>query len=202
MPYTTIVTGTTITTSWANANVRDQVITPFADTAARAAAITAPIEGMVAHINNLNTLSVYSGTAWAGTGPMHGALTAYTPGLAGVALGNGTITGAYSKVGRHIFFKTKLTFGSTTAVASQFQIGLPTVGETTYSAEGTAWGFAFDSSANQRYTVAGSNSTASVLNVFYVSTGAWAATSATVPFTWGTSDILFLAGTFEEAADS
>jgi hypothetical protein len=202
MPYTTIVTGTTITTSWANANVRDQVVTPFADTAARAAAITAPIEGMVVHINDLNTLSVYSGTAWAGTGPMHGAMTAYTPGLAGVALGNGTITGRYSKVGRHIFFKTKLTFGSTTAVTAQFSIGLPTTAETTYNTEGTMWGFAYDSSAAARYTVAGSAASTSSLNVFYASTGAWAATSATVPFTWGTNDILFIAGTFEEAADS
>lgn len=47
MAYTTIVSGTNITSSWANANVRDQAVSPFASTAARTAAITAPIAGMV-----------------------------------------------------------------------------------------------------------------------------------------------------------
>jgi hypothetical protein len=47
MAYTTIVSGTNITSSWANANVRDQVVSPFGSTAARTAAITAPIAGMV-----------------------------------------------------------------------------------------------------------------------------------------------------------
>jgi hypothetical protein len=47
MAYTTIVSGTNITSSWANANVRDQAVSPFGSTAARTAAITAPIAGMV-----------------------------------------------------------------------------------------------------------------------------------------------------------
>lgn len=47
MPYTTLVSGTNITSSWANASVRDQTVTPFASTAARSAAITAPVTGMV-----------------------------------------------------------------------------------------------------------------------------------------------------------
>jgi hypothetical protein len=47
MAYTTIVSGTNITSSWANASVRDQVVSPFGSTAARTAAITGPIAGMV-----------------------------------------------------------------------------------------------------------------------------------------------------------
>lgn len=47
MAYTTIVSGTNITSSWANASVRDQVVSPFASTAARTAAITSPVSGMV-----------------------------------------------------------------------------------------------------------------------------------------------------------
>jgi hypothetical protein len=47
MAYTTIVSGTNITSSWANASVRDQVVSPFGSTAARAAAITGPLAGMV-----------------------------------------------------------------------------------------------------------------------------------------------------------
>jgi hypothetical protein len=52
MPYTTSVAGTTITASWANANVRDQVVTPFASTSALASAITAPVVGMATYISS------------------------------------------------------------------------------------------------------------------------------------------------------
>jgi hypothetical protein len=67
MPYTTIVAGTYATASWANANVRDQVITSFATTTARDAAITAPVEGMVAYIGSNDAsegLYTYNGTSW------------------------------------------------------------------------------------------------------------------------------------------
>jgi len=52
MPYTTSVAGTTITASWANANVRDQVVTPFSSTSALASAITAPVVGMATYISS------------------------------------------------------------------------------------------------------------------------------------------------------
>ena len=67
MPYTTIVAGTYATAAWANANVRDQVITTFATTTARDAAITAPVEGMVAYIGSGDAsegLYVYNGSTW------------------------------------------------------------------------------------------------------------------------------------------
>jgi len=50
MAYTTIVSGTNITSSWANASVRDQVVSPFVTSAARTAAITSPIAGMVSSL--------------------------------------------------------------------------------------------------------------------------------------------------------
>lgn len=52
MPYTTLVSGTTITSSWANENVRDQVVTPFASSAARSSAITSPVAGMATYITS------------------------------------------------------------------------------------------------------------------------------------------------------
>jgi hypothetical protein len=50
MAYTTIVSGTNITSSWANASVRDQVVSPFVTSAARTAAITSPVAGMVSSL--------------------------------------------------------------------------------------------------------------------------------------------------------
>jgi hypothetical protein len=64
LPRTTLVAGTTITASWANANVRDQVITPFASASARDSSWTSPIEGAYAHLNDTNKLTHYNGAAW------------------------------------------------------------------------------------------------------------------------------------------
>jgi hypothetical protein len=64
LPYTTLVPGNTITSSWANTNVRDQVVSPFASASARTSAITSPVEGMVSYLADSDTLWYYSGSAW------------------------------------------------------------------------------------------------------------------------------------------
>jgi hypothetical protein len=64
MPYTTIVAGTTILASWANASVRDQVVTPFATTSARDSAITSPVDGMLCYITGEDRFYSYDGSAW------------------------------------------------------------------------------------------------------------------------------------------
>jgi hypothetical protein len=61
MPWSTIVAGTNITSSWANANVRDQVVTPFNSTGDRAT-IT-PVVGMVSTLKtNTATEGIYQYT--------------------------------------------------------------------------------------------------------------------------------------------
>lgn len=64
MPYTTCVAGTVITAAWANANIRDQAVTPFVDAAARDAAITSPVEGMVAYLRDVDYHTTYLGGNW------------------------------------------------------------------------------------------------------------------------------------------
>ncbi len=64
MGYSTVVAGTTITASWANTNVRDQVVTPFSTTSARSSAVSSPVEGMVSAITDDNRLEVYDGSAY------------------------------------------------------------------------------------------------------------------------------------------
>lgn len=69
MPYTTVLAGTAITASWANANVRDQTVAPFATVADRTSAIVSPIAGMVSTLTtNTSTEGLYvynSGGQWA-----------------------------------------------------------------------------------------------------------------------------------------
>lgn len=65
MPYTTNVPGTTITAAYGNANIRDQVVTPFAGTAARTSAVASPVDGMVSYLSDSpKRLEIYDGSTW------------------------------------------------------------------------------------------------------------------------------------------
>lgn len=62
--YSTVVAGTTITSSWGNTYVRDQVVSQFASASARDSAITSPVAGMVCYTADTDSLWRYSGTKW------------------------------------------------------------------------------------------------------------------------------------------
>lgn len=119
MPYTTLVAGTTITASWANASVRDQGVTPFATAAARTSAVTAPVEGMLSYRTDADVFEGYDGTGWRIAASL-GAWTSYTPALtssgSAPSVGNGTIAGKYRYVDwKTIISEANLTVGSTTS---------------------------------------------------------------------------------------
>jgi len=67
-----------------NTYLGDQVISVFADAAARDASITSPLHGMACYLQDTNALELYDGSAWAGGGDI-------TSVVAGTALtGGGT----------------------------------------------------------------------------------------------------------------
>lgn len=126
MAYTTVVAGTTITASWANASVRDQGVSVHADTTARDAAITAPVAGMIAVTTD--TYSVWlRGTAWVQVGPLAG-WTTYTPTV--VQSGTATTTATdvkYMRAGRHIWYRGIITVAAagTAAGGNKITVTLP-----------------------------------------------------------------------------
>lgn len=126
MAYTTLVAGTTITASWANANVRDQTVSPFADSTARDAAITAPVDGMLAYLTGTNSLSSYDGSAWCSTGPMSGAMLTYTPTLTQSGAVTKTVTASgYVRLGRMVWGYVDLACTGSGTGANPVVIGLP-----------------------------------------------------------------------------
>ena len=99
MPYTTNTAGTTITSSWGNANVRDQVVTPFASASARDAAITVPVNGMIAYTTDTGSLWIYNGTVWVQHGGTIGAAAStWTPVIGQGATSN--IAKTVNQIGR------------------------------------------------------------------------------------------------------
>jgi hypothetical protein len=140
-----------------------------------------------------NTYLSHTGDAW----------VSYTPTLTNITLGNGTLVGDYWRAGRGIFFKVKLTFGSTTSVSGAMTIGLPVAYADGTDAEVFA-ALLYDASANARYPAKAQAISTTTVAVNAINSSATylteSSTSSTVPFTWTTSDILIVAGFYESAS--
>lgn len=120
------------------------------------------------------------------------AWTSYTPTLANVTLGNGTITGAYTQAGKLIQFRAKLVLGSTSSITGSPTFTLPV---TAFATRLFTWqGVAYDTSASDHHGLTATNTTTTVVFRYNA-----ASLSSTVPFTWATGDELYASGTYEAA---
>lgn len=187
MPYTTAVAGTTITASWANASVRDQVVTPFASSAARTSAITSVIEGMVTYQADTDQLEIYDGVTWR-IGASLGASTTYTPTWTGSVsnpvLGNAVVNSSYQQVGRRTHYEGSIVMGSTTTYGSgSYQMSAPVGLASTARANGLLYLADTSAPANDRMGLfAGSGA---ALFALLTSAGNVGPTN---PFTFATGD--------------
>ena len=137
MPYTTINSGDYITSSWANENVRDQVVTPFSSTSARTSAVTTPVAGMVSTLTtNTATEGIYEYTS-AGTWRLpwnmpwgivasDNLTTSETITGTSFADVNGFVTGSFTPINRR-YYKVTLSlvakqFGSANVATFSLQV--------------------------------------------------------------------------------
>ncbi len=132
--------------------------------------------------------------------------TAYAPAWASsgtaVSLGNGTVVGKYSQIGKMVFFNITLTIGSSTTVGTgSYTLSLPV---TALDVNWVAAMHFFDSSsAPSRLPGVAVPSTTSTLfgyvspgGVAFVAGGQW---SATVPSAPATGDKFIITGQYEAA---
>lgn len=113
------------------------------------------------------------------------------------ALGNGTISGFYVKIGRLVFFYVVLTMGSTSTYGTSFwTISLPFAMSSGAAIDAYNFNTHYrDSSAGKSYT---GRSTANVAQNFVPISGAQpiGLITATAPFTWATGDVLWASGSY------
>jgi len=123
------------------------------------------------------------------------AWTSYAPSTTNVTLGNGTLTGAWSQAGKDTNFRIKLVFGSTTALTGSPTFTLPAAATAsrTVVPRAALWD---DSAGSQQKGAFALNTSTTVLQL---RDDASAALSATVPFTWTTSDEIIIVGSYEAA---
>lgn len=129
------------------------------------------------------------------------AWTTWTPTLANLTLGSGTVTARYRRLGKTVDFHFKFVLGSGSAVGTQPTFTLPATPHSSYGlfqdAVGTA-DFADAGTANRRGIVwVFSGSTAIIYALS--TTGVQTDVTSTSPHTWASGDSISVSGTYEAA---
>ena len=127
-----------------------------------------------------------------------GTYIAYTPSFSGgVTFGNGVSTGAYCLVNGFVHYYGIFTLGSTSAITGSIQLNLPVNINSAMELGSMPYGFItyFDTPANTRYpgTTTYASAASYIVLRAELASGTYVsqtATSATVPFTWGTGDVI------------
>lgn len=137
-------------------------------------------------------------------GPPDVAWTAWTPTLANLTLGNGTRTAVYYRVGRLIVYSFKLVLGSTSAMGTAPTFTLPVAPAVTPYGVFFPLGYAnyYDNATNNYPGVVILSSGSIVAFKVTNSAGTYVTTTditATVPFTWVSTDEIHAAGFYQAA---
>jgi len=190
MAYRTWATGETITASLLNAQ------SPTLCTSGTRPSGGNLYEGVIITETDTDRVLYYDGTNWI---ILMEPIQSYTPTLTNLTLGNGTLTGTYHRSDGWCDFAVSVTFGSTTTMGTDPTIGLPVAANLIRENELSV--AMIDVSPVVRYTghniaVAGGG-TSVVAQALAVGANVFATSiTATVPMTWTTGDVLYVAGRY------
>jgi len=130
------------------------------------------------------------------------AKTSYTPTLTGFTLGNGTVSGSYTQVGKTVWFEVTFTMGTTSAAAS----AIPTVTLPVTAASGSVHSALcraqFTDAGTAAYLAAARILTTTTCGAYIIgSSGIFTTPSTTTPFTWtpASGDLVYWSGVYEAA---
>ena len=119
----------------------------------------------------------------------------YTPTFTNLTVGNGTLSGVYNRIGNIVYVIVRLNLGSTSAVTGGVTVSNPVNSEGDYEIVGDATLWAFGGSgvlfAGKMWASA-AGSTEILAQNSAITHLKLEALSSTVPFTWGTGNILRL----------
>jgi hypothetical protein len=175
---------------------RKDVLT-FADAAARDAAITSPTAGMLVYLTTSKRLTLYNGTAWVVLVDLGGT---YSPTLTNIAIGGGSggaNTALWSYSAGVLAVEGSLRFSNSGASVSGSPVVTIPPGYTiadqsnTFSARILGSAYFVDGGTSDSYGIVRINDATSVsINALTVSGSKLirSGLSATVPFTWASTD--------------
>jgi hypothetical protein len=167
-------------------------IVAYADLSARTAANPSPSEGDVSWQEDTNRFDIYNGTAWSQVAV--GDVTAFTPSWTNFTPGNATESWHYVRLNDWLYFAGATTLGSTSSVTGLIEFDFPVgtqltaasvpVGIAEYLGGATYRGSVDQVSDDIRFF-------ANLVSGSYI---VKSPTSASVPFTWATGDIIRASG--------
>ena len=145
---------------------------------------------------NIDVDGNFSGTSSATT------WKSFTPVLSGStwAIGDGTLAGTYSQIGKTVHFSIELIFGSTSVYGTGTpQISITPAGVTSGAVAGTSFNATYtDDSTGNRYAGRGVLQLGSLgAPHMYTLSSPMATLTDTVPFTWATGDSIAMTGTYQ-----
>lgn len=126
-------TGEVVTAANVDDYLQLQTVQQYADATARNTALTSrKRENMVTAQADTNTLTVYSGSAWSTIGPVHGALTTFTPSVTQSNTPTQTVVRAvYTRTGRWVEGYAHVTLGAAGTAANNVVVQLPVAADLT-----------------------------------------------------------------------
>ncbi len=198
MPFKVFTAGTKLTAADVNDYLAEQSIATFSSAGARNSAITSPVEGQLAYISSSDSFTYHDGSGWQNL-LFASAWIAYTPTLTNITLGSGgTSAFYYQVVGKQVNVRGRITLGSTGALTGVATFTLPV--NAILSDQFWQSGCILNDSGTTFYqgVVRVGTSTATVLATNAAGTYTTAVnTSATIPFTWGSSDVINVGFSYE-----
>jgi hypothetical protein len=201
--YKVFSNGSVLNASEINDNLMNQSVMVFSNSAARSAAITSPLEGMLTYLEDTDTYESYISSSWVSAIPM-GAWTAFTPTWGALTIGNGVYnTSQYQISGKTATVAIDFQLGSTSAVTGNLGITFPSeLARANVYGTGLAQVLLVDASATTYFGFGLPNTTSAVNWSIRAGSGsplALSSTSATAPFTWTTGDRIVFGATYEVA---
>ncbi len=142
-------------------------------------------------------LLIYDDTTdrWRVLAHTQNASVSYTPTFGGVTLGNGTVSGAYHRIGRIIHWQATLTLGGSSSVAAgPITVTLPVTASSTTSPIATTSGIAIDASGGPAYYAVNAIPNSTTVVSLTNNASALAGLGTTNPFTWVSTDVLVVGG--------
>ena len=200
MAYKVFSNGSVLNASEINDNLMNQSVMVFSNAAARTAALTIPVAGMVTYLEDIEEFATYDGSSWIPALDIGGWKT-WAPVLSGgFANGNGVWDAKYTQIGKTVHFKAFFTAGTTSTYGAAMRLSYPVapvLSETAinvvgYFGEGTSR-HPFATTINTDTYMAFGVMDASATYVRLINM------TATIPFTWSTGDTIQVSGTYEAA---
>lgn len=156
-------------------------------------------------VANAAISSIYYSKSFTPTGHSL-AWQSWTPTWTNLTVGNGTQSAAYIQIGKTVHFRVGVVFGSTTSVGGTVSLNYPVTaaaysGSATVQTLGNAQFYDQSTGAVNKGIFVYNSTTAGNAQYFNVSGSLIVATNmgTTTPFTWATSDEVFITGTYEAA---